>query len=219
MLLGQIVAISVSANLFHLAVLLTSASVQKEKPSKTVSPRVWLSVFVSLATVAASPFTSKKTFLPNLLVMHAFLFIPLVPNTKPSTSDKSRPPYSMNTRTLFNLVYITSASIHINTILTASTSLHHSDSLSPLQLAKTAWRVLHSHPAQSSIGWDVVWTTISFTVWIAARPKRSGQPSKYLSIPYLILASPLASIGVTAPYILQPRGEEAESNTKADKHE
>ncbi|KAJ3502191.1 hypothetical protein NMY22_g18672 [Coprinellus aureogranulatus] len=30
------------------------------------------------------------------------------------------------------------------------------------------WIVLHESPAQSSIGWDVVWTTASFLVWVLA---------------------------------------------------
>ena len=32
------------------------------------------------------------------------------------------------------------------------------------------WSTLGSHPAQSSIGWDVIWTLGSFLAWIVLAP-------------------------------------------------
>jgi len=75
---------------------------------------------------------------------------------------------------------------------------------------------LYSHPAQSSIGWDVIWTSLSLIVWILLRPRSSVNDSsdagtdKHGLVTYLILSTPVASIAVTAPYALQPRGEVAE---------
>lgn len=65
-----------------------------------------------------------------------------------------------------------------------------------------AWKVLHSHPAQSSIGWDVIWTTISFFVWKFVGPRlntdvpEAGFGFKTLS---LISETVVASVGVSAP--------------------
>jgi hypothetical protein len=65
----------------------------------------------------------------------------------------------------------------------------------------TAWNTLHSHPAQSSIGWDVVWSTLSFITWTGFG---DGQPMNAFAIVFMFLATFLASIGVTAPYVLLP---------------
>lgn len=37
-------------------------------------------------------------------------------------------------------------------------------------LARRTFRVLHAHPAQSSIGWDIVWTGTSTIAWALLRP-------------------------------------------------
>jgi hypothetical protein len=65
-------------------------------------------------------------------------------------------------------------------------------------LAVTAWRVLHSHPAQSSIGWDVVWTTISFFVWKAIGPRLKSQDPLGPKLLPLATATLIASVGVSA---------------------
>ena len=91
MLLGQVVAISVAANLFYVALVLYTvpATTPTTKPSSK-SPEsapltLWLSVLASLVTVVLSPYTSPSTFLPNLLTMHTLIIIPLV---FPLTSSK-----------------------------------------------------------------------------------------------------------------------------------
>ncbi|KAJ7627780.1 hypothetical protein DFH06DRAFT_1006882 [Mycena polygramma] len=76
-------------------------------------------------------------------------------------------------------------------------------------LALKAWDVLHSHPAQSSIGWDVIWTSISFVVWLVLHPGLQPQvlPSsstgkgRFLTAMYLLMATPLLSVGVLAPHV------------------
>jgi hypothetical protein len=61
-----------------------------------------------------------------------------------------------------------------------------------------AWRVLHSHPAQSSIGWDVVWTTISFFVWRVIGPRAETQESLGPKLLPLATSTLVASLGVSA---------------------
>ncbi|KAH8983481.1 hypothetical protein EDB92DRAFT_1890924 [Lactarius akahatsu] len=60
-------------------------------------------------------------------------------------------------RTLYWLVALLSAAARVRTI-TVSGSLTAGPG--------TLWAVLKSHPAQASIGWDVVWTTISVLIWV-----------------------------------------------------
>ena len=213
MLLGQIVAISVASNLFYLALVLSEPSVSSRRHDlslkrRTVSLRLVVSVLLSLVTVALSPFTSSKTFLPNLLVMHVLLFVPLISINNTSSSPETSPaPFSINLNTLYRIIHLACAGIHIRTVIAAIGSLQ-STSKSP-DIFREAWTTLYSHPAQSSIGWDIIWTSSSFIVWILLRSPRfyddgSGNKKYYGIVMYLMLATPVASIGVTAPYALQP---------------
>jgi hypothetical protein len=223
MLLGQIVAISVAANLFYLACLLAQPpTLKRDRVSAKAGFRLSLSVLLSLATVAISPMTSQRSFLPNLLVMHALLFVPLLPGRatlkEGNSQEKDRHSatneeaedgnFSISVKYLYRIVQLASAAIHIRTALTTVKYLQEGSFGS--HIAEAAWKVLHSHPAQSSIGWDVVWTSISFAVWIATRPAHPSQSSKYITIPYILLATPVASVGVTAPYVLQSKGNPSE---------
>ncbi|KIM40478.1 hypothetical protein M413DRAFT_445929 [Hebeloma cylindrosporum] len=218
MLLGQIVAISVAANLFYLACLLAQPPTLKaDRRSAKAGPMLWLSVLLSLVTVAISPMTSQQTFLPNLLVMHALLFAPLLPRRATSTlspkqgktnEEAEEERFSIHVNYLYRFVQLASAAIHIRTALTTVKYLQQGSFGS--NIAEAAWKVLHSHPAQSSIGWDVVWTSISFAVWIATRPAHSSQSSKPVTLSYLLLATPIASVGVTAPYVLQSKRNPSE---------
>jgi hypothetical protein len=208
MLLGQIVAISVASNLFYLALVFSEPSVSSRRNlslNKPVSIRLVVSVLLSLVTVALSPFTSPNTFLPNLLVMHVLLFVPLI-STSPSP-ETSPAPFSVNLNTLYRIIHLACAGIHIRTVIVAIGSLQAS-SKSP-DIFKEAFTILYSHPAQSSIGWDIIWTSLSFIVWILLKPHDSGMLNKYYGIAiYLMLATPVASIAVTAPYALQPPMED-----------
>jgi len=212
MVLGQIVAISVASNLFYIAILLSASSTPRnERLSRSASPRIWLSVLLSLVTVALSPFTSRQTFLLNLLAMHALLFVPLI-SSSTSVAEEKTSNYSMDLSTLYRLVHIASVAIHAKTIYVAVDSLDLTTPQVSLRMVSAVWETLYSNPAQSSIGWDVIWTSISFVAFIIARPVQSlasdsGLPDTNLSksLPYLLLATPIASLGVTAPYVLQPR--------------
>jgi len=204
MLLGQVVAISVASNLFYLAIILSRTPSQpRGRPSPSMaSPTLWISVLFSLITVGLTPFTSQHTFLPNLLVMHTLLLVPLLPF--PNQKADGHPGLSIRTSTLYALVTVLAIASRTRTTAVALLSLP-TQSQSLRGLASSAWDVLHSHPAQSSIGWDVIWTTISFTFWILAR--KAYVPS-FSSAP-IYLASFLASVGITAPYLLR---QETKSN-------
>jgi hypothetical protein len=221
MLLGQIVAISVASNLFYLALLLSEPSMSSRNLSvkQTVSLRLVISVLLSLVTVALSPFTSPKTFLPNLLVMHILLFVPLISKT-PSSLETSPSPtsFSINLKTFYRIIHLACAGIHVRTVLSAIGILQASSSSfqtpDPPDMFREAWTILFSHPAQSSIGWDIIWTSLSFIAWILLRPRSSmnydlGRNTYGIAM-YLLLATPVASIAVTAPYALQPRGDAVE---------
>lgn len=190
MLLGQLVAISVASNLFYIALLLSQPSPLPK--SSRANPRLWLSVLISLLSVAMSPFTDERTFLPNLLVMHALLILPLL------WTSKSPSLFSLHTGTLYLIIFLISAAIRARTVLAAMVFSNDSP-------FATAWSILHSHPAQSSIGWDVIWSTLSFITWSGLCSSGNSQSSNAFSIPFMFLATSLASIGVTAPYVLIPQ--------------
>ncbi|KAF8899897.1 hypothetical protein CPB84DRAFT_1847461 [Gymnopilus junonius] len=197
MLLGQIVAISVASNLFYLALILSQPPRTEAAYNLRANPRLWMSVILSLATVAFS---------------HPHLGGPT------STSSEQSPIFfSMDMRNLFRLVQIVVAGIHIRTVLAAVNFLKESSPSASSHIVSVAWDVLYSHPAQSSIGWDVVWTTISFIIWIVVKPLHPMEGSRSTSVLYLLLATPVSSIGVTAPYVLRPIAEP--SNPVGDKLE
>lgn len=210
MLLGQIVAISVASNLFYLALILSPKLITKHKSYRNkASPRLWLSVLISLASVAATPFTSRQTFLPNLLLMHALLFAPLLSTT---TSTKR---FSIGTATLYRIIQFAALAIRLRTVLNAMVFLNYAGHSGPTHPATAAWIILNSHPAQSSIGWDIIWTSISFILWQLT----SSTSSEFLPTMYLILATPLASVGVTAPYSLLTSKKPSTSIKKDVKNE
>ena len=195
MLLGQVVAISVAANLFYIALALHPDPKPEEKLTRrrnTVPMVLWSSILLSLSTVYLVPTSIEQGyFLSTLLTMHVLLVIPLAaPDTLLSSAV-----LRMRARTLYGLIALASILPRIRTVSTAFASLpvearHVSGAVSAL------WETLHSHPAQSSIGWDVVWTTASFFLWTFS----PLQMIKYL-IP-CILATSVPSAGFIAPFIM-----------------
>ncbi|RXW20061.1 hypothetical protein EST38_g5802 [Candolleomyces aberdarensis] len=206
MLLGQVVAISVASNLFYIA-LLSAKSQPRREGSIAVPAKLWIPVFISLATIPISPFTDEKTFLPNLLIMHVLIVLPLL-SVSPLKVTKT----GFSLSIFYLTVFLCSIPIRSRTVLNAASVLPEIDQ-SPYALFRAAWTTLHSHPAQSSIGWDVVWTTISFVIWIVV----SSTTLNLFTTIYLLVASPFASVGVTAPYVLRPRTHStSDSETKDD---
>ncbi|KAJ3740247.1 hypothetical protein DFH05DRAFT_1511000 [Lentinula detonsa] len=181
MLLGQLVAISVASNLFYIAV---SLSTPRPIKSRAASPVLWLSILMSLLAVSYTPFTNERTFLPNLLVMHTLAAIPLLLGRY---IDVSR--FRLSFSSLYLLVFIITASIHTWSTLVLYQSLDE-------PIVGALWRTLHSHPAQSSIGWDIIWTSASFVVW--AMTFKATNPVPLLVTPFTSvgpMASALAFLG------------------------
>ena len=213
---------SITANLFYLAIFLSAPSTPRnDRLSRSASPKIWLSVLLSLVTIALSPFTSRQTFLPNLLVMHALLFVPLISGSERSSKQKPGR-YSMDTSTLYCLVCIIALGIHARTTLAAIAFLNVDWSKASLSAVVSAiWDTLYSNPAQSSLGWEVIWNSVSFVAFIIARPVGSDLGRSDMrasrSVPFLLLATPVASLGVTAPYVLQPQGGPQHVGHTADK--
>ncbi|KAF7368919.1 hypothetical protein MVEN_00218000 [Mycena venus] len=217
MLLGQLVAISVASNLFYLALVLAGPlpSQAVQRPSEQWAPSaLWIPVLVSLGTIATSPFTDDRTFLPNLLLMHFLIVIPLlVPDALFHRPQNSKPFLSLTIPTLYILVFVAGLVMH-----TRATSAALGDpALTVTEFAQSAWTVLHSHPAQSSIGWDVIWTSVSFVIWLILQPGQelTGGSRRLVTAAYLLLATPLVSVGVLAPHVLRPREDELQEKKNA----
>ncbi|KAI0791900.1 hypothetical protein C8Q75DRAFT_715126 [Abortiporus biennis] len=201
MLLGQLVAVAVAANLFFLA-LTVAPPIPKEKETKDyfqrLPLRIWLPVTLAIGSVVLNPYTDKTTFLPNLLVMHALIFIPILPiwNVTPSVFTLSR--------TLFMwIIALVAFSIHTGSFNDVFMGLQPA---SLTNFAVHQWSVLHSNPAQASIGWDVIWATISYSAWLLTSPKAtipeelSTTRAKLFIVPTMLF-NPIGSAGVVAPII------------------
>ncbi|KAJ7703790.1 hypothetical protein B0H16DRAFT_1829345 [Mycena metata] len=132
---------------------------------------LWLPVLLSLGTVAMSPFTSERSFLPNLLLMHTFIILPLLvpdrlfPLAQAPAETKMR--FGISLKTLYIVVFGAVLVLHAR----ATDQAAGDPPVSVRDLALKAWDVLHSHPAQSSIGWDIIWTSILFVVWLVLHPE------------------------------------------------
>jgi hypothetical protein len=213
MLLGQVVAISVAQNLFFAALALvprskTTSSPAKEKkePIPTAkSGASWtliLSVLASLFTVGLSPKTTDGPyFLPNLLVMHALLILPLVPlPTFHSSLSLSR-------------LYTYTAIIALRLRLPTYTTLLQGYELSFAglrawlpQLFKQAYSTLFQHPAQSSIGYDVVFSSLTFIVWMVYENHRMGRDGvEWVWVAGLASMTPLVGVAVSSGLYLGAR--------------
>ncbi|KAJ7713142.1 hypothetical protein B0H16DRAFT_1341714 [Mycena metata] len=163
MLLSQFVAISVVSNLFYLALVLApcppSPSSSHGLSSFPALVALWLPILLSLSTVATSPVTSERSFLPNLLLMHTLIMLLLL------VPDRLFP--LAQAPTLYIVVFGAALVLHAH----ATGQAAGDPPVSVRDLALKAWDVLHSHPEQSSIGWDIIWTSISFVVWLFLHPE------------------------------------------------
>lgn len=170
MILGQIVAISFASSLFLASLALTNVKTYTKGPSSLLRTAVLLAI----GTVFLVPMTVKdKTFLPNLLVMHALITAPLllVSNSRSSSSshDVSKPrPQHLATsgytyKTLYKTIAVISALLHIR----------HSLALWPMIQERGFGATIESlfadtlfvYPAQSSISFDVLCTMAIWQLW------------------------------------------------------
>ncbi|KAA1476321.1 hypothetical protein DENSPDRAFT_867255 [Dentipellis sp. KUC8613] len=145
-------------------------------------PTTYLPVLLStLLTMLLPPALTHGLFLPILLAIHILLVLPLLP-----LPQHPHPRLALRTRTLHALLLLLAllariltsrAVLHTSALSLAHTSAPPLAHTSAPPLAHTSalarvpgelWATLHAHPAQASIGWDVVWTTLAFAVWARA---------------------------------------------------
>lgn len=218
MLLGQVVAISVAQNLFFAALALAPRSEirstsTKEKDEVTPAAKTgasWvliLSVLASLFTVGLSPKTTDGPyFLPNLLVMHALLILPLVP--LPTLNS------SLSLGRLYTYTAIIALRLRVPTYTTLLQG--HELSFAGLrawlpQLFQQAYSTLFQHPAQSSIGYDVVFTSLTFIVWMIYENHKMGRDQvEWVWVVGLASMTPLVGVAVSGGLFLGAKELELE---------
>ncbi|KAK0490024.1 hypothetical protein EDD18DRAFT_1187965 [Armillaria luteobubalina] len=145
MLLGQVVAISVAANLFHLAILL-SPQYSKPKPRGAAPSVLWGPVLCSLLNVFISPFTNEGTFLPNLLAMHAVLMLPLL---LPPAGRSCSIPYS----SLYSIIWFSAVVMRLKTTYLA---ISETDLPSFLTSAFETLGIKHEAPVLSFVSVPII---------------------------------------------------------------
>lgn len=174
MLLAQIVAVSFASNLFFLAVAAyaedggDAASKDKAKGTKGTKgtkgskdaaenpcPSMWYDVIIAVSGalgIASHSAVDEPYFLPLLLVPHILGFAPLLLNRVITARAGSA---SLGWPRL--ATYITSAAV---LLAWASLGLAAEEGRRPIW-----WHLLYDHPAVSSVGWDVVCSTVSYGAW------------------------------------------------------
>ena len=106
--------------------------------------------------------------------------------------------------TLYALVSTISLLLHVHVTWKIIIPALASDASSTFaQVAEQLGETLSSHPAQSSIGWDVVWTSISFLVWSILTARDEGEG--YLGYVLGIVVTPILSAAALAPYVFRRR--------------
>ncbi|KAH7103174.1 hypothetical protein BKA62DRAFT_70206 [Auriculariales sp. MPI-PUGE-AT-0066] len=197
MLLGQLVAISVASNLFCLALVVAPAAREPRTGAATrthrvealrVPPFVLACIAAALGAVANTPSMLETRFLSNLLLMHGAIVLPLLPNSS-NFVGTGGPRFDLAAPTCYVILALASLAIRVKTLSGAGDS-----GFPPLLGLPAQLERLHSHPAQASIGWDVIWTTLSFAVYEMV--ERNSWP------PRSLLWSLGGTIGSAAPVIL-----------------
>lgn len=161
MLLGMLVAISVSTSLFITAVLLHPP--RSDSP-KRAPPRLWICLAHAMLTVYLLPrWVNTDGFLGNLLAMHGLLGVPLLLPLKRTAINGAEPAessLSIPFPALYALLVAAAAAIHLpaTTRLVKSLPLHRH---LPTQLLRT----MLAHPAQTSISMDVLWVFATVLFW------------------------------------------------------
>lgn len=180
MILGQIVAISFASALFL-------ATLANSRRSGSGSPSTFLNWCIGLAmvTVAIVPYTVEdKRFLPNLLVMHVLITLPLfgVSNTLPTDVKVASSQTTQSFKRLYGAIAIASGIMHLNNSIPALAAANYSIEAFGNQF----WQTIYSYPAQSSISWDVIctngiWQLWSFIeIWRSRKDHSLGETGKAL---------------------------------------
>lgn len=196
MLIGQVVAISFASSLFF-AVLLAYVPISNKEPSPRLLKTLTLTSIGGIITVVLSPFVANTdAFMVNLLVMHILLIFPLVYVESSSTlSSKSASTYAI---ILYALAAGANLSIYANQWFACLDTLTPFDEHTWYAIYDTAITTFFSHPAQSSVSYDIVCMQFISVAWMYTASKRD-----YQNVPswvwILIATTPLLSASVTLP--------------------
>lgn len=159
MLLGQLVAISVSTGLFLFAVL---SHPRIDSRRSRIPVTLWLPVILAIVPIELTPcVVGTSYFLPNLLALHALLLVPFFSSTGHLVVES---------RIKGNGV---ASSTKLYAALTAIALA--SQTATTYSLSKTYYTIprllthlinqLFSHPAISSIGFDAIWVVVTLFTW------------------------------------------------------
>ena len=193
MLLGQIVAISFAMNLSFLAMLLWDPEaggkmrVQNEQgegyPARTLY--IFFSTYnlyiASLGAVFASifyirSFVGTSSFLPLLVVLHVLLFLPVIIPQHWRQTDLTLDGQPQTTNGVMTLYRLTVGSSIILFVRATYLALRDQESGGALAI----FNELRSHPAVSSVGWDVNLCFLSAAVWASIDGRSSWWMLKYI---------------------------------------
>lgn len=201
MLLGQVVAISVASALFF-AVVLVSPSKKDNNTKKNKGGWLLLAIssLVGLLTIILTPFLVAEKpsgFLPNLLAMHAILFLPIM---LPSS-------YSQHL-----VIGIYMAAAGANFAVTAQQWLTAVQTSNLNEALQAMVHTFFAHPAQSSISADVLCANIVCMAWMLLT---NNAPSTVWS---LVALTPVLSSAVTMPLFLAISEYHRTTTTTMKKH-
>lgn len=187
----------VALNLFYLAIILhplveTMPVPQKDSTDRLASelvvsgmfgvpPTVWVPIFVSLLTIYAIPLMIETSYaFTTIVIMHALLFVPLIAPPPQSISPSFSPVISKAvSRKLYLTISLLCLAIRLQTTLppfVRRTKGHWTSNIEMYDVFTSyiaeLFSALKSNPAQSSIGFDVLWTALSWFVWGFIAPGR-----------------------------------------------
>lgn len=156
MLLGQLVAVSFSTALFYTACSLRPRQYVLDRKQQK---RLLFPLGIAMATIFFTPrVVGTDRFMPNLLLMHVALVVPLlIPpqlSVDPLTENRQRLP---DISGLFILA--------VMVVHSSNPPLFPASLASYTEGFKRLYDIILSHPAQSSISLDVIWSAVAIACW------------------------------------------------------
>lgn len=210
MIIAQVVAVSTASSLFFLALSQrpTPTKVMPSKkddddinsvlpafePEPEVTAQTIVPVLLGLFTISTCPAPKSPDFLSNILILHALLFIPVLPT--PFQTDYPRW-LKMPTVNVYFAATALSLALRIQSTLFAASSLPE---IGILEFAKAAFACLQSHPGMATFGWDTIYTTVLFLIWATFGDGTSKPKTKAL-IP-VVTATAALGISFSGPMAL-----------------
>ncbi|KAI7873038.1 hypothetical protein BDF14DRAFT_1739797 [Spinellus fusiger] len=200
MLLGQLVAISVTTSLFLAA--MSVFPVTHVSPTRSMTCLLLFCCFGGLATILMAPqLVDTEYFLPNLVIMHGLLILPLL---KKSPVENSTKQSQTESSALLGLVYLLTAGGNAVLYMSQWTAAIQSLSAETPGVALCSFRAVVSRwlwtffntAAQGSISSDVVCITLATMVWVWIDSPRTRWTV------LLVVLTPIVSCSVTLPVYL-----------------